>query len=111
MEVVQIWGIVFGALFIGFSVIQYIFHPTSRLFISRRLYLYLEESKRIKFQKVTALPSIVLGIVFIVVSVFFWNHQYIYPFGMIGAWCTWIVWMMVLNKMYLGYFFAGSVPR
>lgn len=102
--------IVLGVLRVIISFLEFL-HIKSRLLIYKRVSEYLGENKRIKYQRATALPGAVLGIIWVISGVFFWNQEFIHNIGVSGAWYIWNVWQLVINKKHLGYFFPRNVPR
>jgi len=110
MIFVQIFNVVLGVLMIVFSVWEYFFYPKSAFFILKRIIEYLDENERIKYQKASAVPGIILGIVIIILSVFFFDNDIASKIWWV-AYIIWIACSMIINKIYLGYFFVWSVPK
>jgi hypothetical protein len=92
------------------AVLEFL-HIKSKLLIYKRIIEYLDESERIKYQKAIAIPTAIIGIIWLISGVFFWNQEYIFKIGLYGGWCIWFVWMLVVNKKHLGYLFPLNVPK
>jgi len=107
----QIFFIVIGVFIIIHSGLGYFFQPKSSFFIRKRIIEYLDESERIKYQKATVIPEAIIGLVIVIIGVFFWNQEYIVKIGFGGAWGILIIWTLVVNKKHLGYFSPLSVPK
>ena len=111
MDGLQVIFFVFaGATMIISSVLNFL-HINSRWLIYRRIGEYLGENGRIEYQKAIAAPMMLMGIIWLISGVFFWNRELILAMGVFGGWCIWFVWMLVVNKKHLDYFFPLSVPK
>ena len=110
MNYIQIVTIVLGILIIIFAVLEYLFHPKSKFFILKRIIEYLDESERIKYQKAIAVPGVLFGVVIIVLGLFFIDND-IFSSIYWGSYVVWLISTLIINKIYLDYFFVWSVPK
>lgn len=102
MEYLQIFLIALGLLSIILSVFNFL-HFNSSILISNRVREFLSsESERIKYQKATAMPYAMLGVFILVLGVFCWHNISLFMTGYFVCMGIWIVWMLVINKKYLG---------
>ena len=104
----QILFSIIGISLIIYSVWEYFFQPKSSFFTSKRIIEYLDESERRKYQKALAIPTAIIGIVIVIIVIFFiGNATRIFW----GFYVVWLVWTMIINKIHLGYFSAWNVPK
>jgi hypothetical protein len=106
----QICYIALGIFLIICSAVNYFIQPKSSFFILKRVIEYLDENERIKYQKAIAIPEAMIGIVFIILGIFFIGND-IYSIIYLGSWIVYLICNMIINKIHLGYFSPWSVPK
>lgn len=105
MEYLQIVSIALGFLSILIAVLNFL-HLDSSLLVSNRIREFLRsESDRIKYQKATAMPQAMLGVFILILAVFCWHNVSLCRAGYFVCMGIWIVWMLVINKKCLGWYF------
>ena len=102
--------IALGLLIIIYSILNYFFHSKSSFFIAKRIIAYLSESERIKYQKAHAIPTALLGIIIVILGVFFIDND-VFSIIYLGSYIAWVVCSMIINKIHLGYFSVWSIPK
>ncbi len=108
MEYLQILLIVFGFLAIILSVFNFL-HFNSSILISNHIRKFLSsESERIQYQRSTAMPQAMLGLITLILGVFCYHNVNSFLTVYFGDMCIFIVWMSVINKKYLGSYFPYS---
>ena len=110
MIYLQILYIILGIFVIICSVLTYFFQPKSSFFILKRIVEYLDESERINYQKAIAVPAAIIGIIVVILGIFFFGSDSLFKI-FLGSYFVYLVWNMIINKRHLGYFFALSVTK
>jgi len=118
MSVEQIIYIISGVLPLIFSFVEYFFQPKLRFFIDKRMILYLDETERIKYQKSTAIPFAICGVIILILAMFFYDRTFAFFYGEFSVYrvgvgfvmITAFIWLLVLNKKYSGYFDPSNIP-
>ena len=105
MEYLQIHLIILGFLSIILSVFNFL-HINSSLLISDQIreFFYSEE-ERIQYQRSTAMPQAMLGLIILILGVFCYHDVNSFLIVYFSGMCIFIVWMAGINKKCLGWYF------
>jgi len=109
MRFQQIIFIVIGVIAIIFSIFSYL-HFKSSLVIYKFIREAISESERIKYQKATAKPYLMLGVVFLIIGIFL-DNQALIDMIRVASIVVWFVWILLINNKYLGYYFPWSLRK
>lgn len=104
MEYLRILLIALGLLSIILAVFN-LLHFNSSILVSNRIREFLcSESERIEYQKAMAMPQAMLGVFILILGIFCWHNVHLFITGYFVCMVIWIVWMLVINKKYLGWY-------
>jgi len=110
MESTRIVLIVCGIIFMVISVCN-ILHLNSSLFLIKRVHKTLSDSERLKYQKALAIPYAILGIIISLIGVFFFTERLISVIVFFACLFIYWIWIMVINKKYLGVLSPWSLSK
>jgi len=110
MIYIHVFFIVGAAIIIIQSAINYFFQPKISFFIHKKIVEYLDDNKRIKYQKAQAVTMAVFGIVIMITELLLLDYYIFSKIFQVSSLVINIP-LAIIHKKYTGYYTTRNIPK